>query len=145
MTRHVDVLYCDDIRLEAGDKQSYIGVYSGDMIVSTFPITLPKLGIAVKVTTDIDDAFDRLQVRVEMEGKTLSDSGPFPSEVLHSSAQVPKNDDGSRAWRAYGVSFILSPVVIEKPTKLRVIVDTERESLRGRALRIRALDEKGEK
>lgn len=33
-------IVCDDIRLEASGKQTIIGVYTGDILVSSFPCTL---------------------------------------------------------------------------------------------------------
>ena len=31
--RHLEVIYCDDIREEVGGKISLMGIYTGDMIV----------------------------------------------------------------------------------------------------------------
>jgi hypothetical protein len=46
IARHVETLFCDDIRHEVGGKLSYIGVYSGGLFVRAFPVTLPKLCLA---------------------------------------------------------------------------------------------------
>src|SRR4030095_11746465 len=44
-------IFCDDIRQEVGGKFSYIGVYSGQMIIhGTCPVTLPKLCLAITFT-----------------------------------------------------------------------------------------------
>jgi hypothetical protein len=40
MDRHIQTVFCDDIRHEVGGKHSYIGVYSGKLFVPTFPATL---------------------------------------------------------------------------------------------------------
>jgi hypothetical protein len=38
MERHLQTIFCDDIRHELGGKLSYIGVYSGRLIVPDFPV-----------------------------------------------------------------------------------------------------------
>ena len=46
MNRQVFTTFCDDIRQEIGGKLSYMGVYSSDLYVGGFPITLPKFCVA---------------------------------------------------------------------------------------------------
>ena len=41
-------IICDDIRQEVGNKFSLIGIYLKEIIVSKFPITLPKLCFAIE-------------------------------------------------------------------------------------------------
>ena len=43
ITRHLEVIFCDDIREEVGNKISYMGVYSADLTVPVLPIVLNKL------------------------------------------------------------------------------------------------------
>jgi hypothetical protein len=39
--RFESVILCEDVRDEVGNKKSLMGVISGDLIVSSFPATLP--------------------------------------------------------------------------------------------------------
>jgi hypothetical protein len=48
IARHLQTIFCDDIRHEVGGKLSYIGVYSGRLLVPGFPLSLPKLCVAVR-------------------------------------------------------------------------------------------------
>ena len=34
ITRHLEVIFCDDIREEVGNKLSFMGVYSADLTVA---------------------------------------------------------------------------------------------------------------
>ncbi len=134
--RHLEVMYCDDIRGELGNKFSYMGVYSGQLTVPNAPVMLPKLCISARVTTDIDDPFESLEVRiVSVKGEEeteLVSSGPItlPSEL-------PSVEVGSTLLMAQ-MNFVLSPFQIVEETVLRVKAITERDELRGSsALRIR--------
>lgn len=131
-SRHIEVIYCDDIREEIGNKVSYMGIYSKDLFVPTAPIVLPKLCIAVKVVTDMNDPFKELEVRVlkgEDEVELLT-TGPIPG---------PPDDwtsEDNLTFMVAQMAFVLAPYQIDGDTILRVRARTEREDLKGRALRI---------
>jgi hypothetical protein len=133
--RHLEVTYCDDIREEVGNKFSYMGVYSGELTVPT-PLLLPKLCIVGKITTDIDDPLESLDVRIvaykEDDEKELLSTGPVTIPP-----NLPRQLDGTMCMVA-NLTFVLSPFQITEEIVLRVIAKTEREELRGTtALRIR--------
>ena len=131
--RHIEVIYCDDIREEVGHKMSYMGVYSGELSVPSAPVLLTKLCIAVKVVTDMADPFAALEVRIvkgddELE---LLTTGQIPGP-----GDMSSFDNGSTRMVAQ-MAFMLAPFQIEEETIIRVKAKTEREELRGMALRIR--------
>jgi len=42
-------IFCDDIRQEAGNKASYMGVYTGHLFIQgEFPLFLPKFGFGIQ-------------------------------------------------------------------------------------------------
>ena len=134
--RQLEVIYCDDIRQEVGNKFSYMGVYSSELIVPSTPVLLPKLCIAVKVSTDIGDPFEALEARV------VKVKGDDETELLSTGAlQLPTElyglDDGVNRRFAVQLTFMLAPFQIDEETNLRVKAITEREELRGMGLRIR--------
>lgn len=129
--RHVEVIYCDDIRQEIGQKHSYMGVYSGDMVISNFPAVLPKLCIAVTVVTPIDDPIETLQINIFQDGI----DGPIIStEKITAPAPNLEKDDSTLLMAHF--MFSLSPFQIEKESKLRVEAETERGPIKGRGLRL---------
>ncbi|MEW6292791.1 MAG: hypothetical protein AB1544_05735 [Pseudomonadota bacterium] len=133
MTRHIEVIYCDDIREEVGNKLSYMGVYSGELHVQAAPVVLTKLSIAVKVVTDFADPFKELEVRV-LKGEDDSElltTGPLPTPP--NLEDIPGS--GSKFMVAQ-MAFFLAPFQIDGETILKVKARTEREELVGMALRI---------
>lgn len=135
-SRYLEVIYCDDIREEVGNKFSYMGVYSGELTVPNAPVLLPKLCVVAKAITDIANPFESLEVRIVMvkgddETEILS-TGPIPCP-----ADLPRQHDDSTRFMAQ-MTFMLSPFQINEETILRVKAITEREELSGTtALRIR--------
>ena len=130
-SRHVEVTYCDDIRQETGNKVSLMGVYSTDLNV-TAPVMLARLCIAVKVVTDISDPFTSVSIRV-LQGEDhveIASAGPIAIP------EKPSVDLVKNHYMALHFAIVLSPFQIEKDTILRVRALTEREELKGPALRI---------
>lgn len=137
ISRHLEVIYCDDIRNEVGNKNSYMGIYTSELTVPAAPVILSKLLIAVKAVTDISDPFESLNVRIVRikndEEIELLSSGLLPSPPLDEIAGRDKYSTNIIAQ----LYFMLSPFPIEEEIVLRVIANTEREELVGAALRIR--------
>jgi hypothetical protein len=46
-------LFCDDLRIEAGNKASYMGIYGSDLIIPEIPIILPSLCIVTFIIVPI--------------------------------------------------------------------------------------------
>jgi hypothetical protein len=48
-----DVIFCDDIRMEVGNKLTFVGSYLGDMLVTqSFPVIIPKLCLAARIVLE---------------------------------------------------------------------------------------------
>lgn len=131
--RHLEVIYCDDIREEVGNKFSYMGVYSGELVVARGAVVLPKLCVAVKAVTDIADPFETLVVRLVQgdDEVELVSTGPIvfqagPAGLLEGTTR-----------QVTQLAFMLAPFQIDEESILRVKAVTEREELQSMALRIR--------
>lgn len=110
-----------------------MGIYAGELTVPNAPVLLPKLCIAVKIITDVTDLFERLEVKIvkgEDEIELLS-TGPVPVPC-----DRPNTEPDATRFSAQ-MAFMLAPFHIEEETILRVKAITEREEMRGMALRIR--------
>lgn len=110
-----------------------MGVYSGELVVPEIPVLLPKLCIAVRVVTEATDPFESLEIRIlkgDNETELLT-TGPIATP-----AEAPSGTDGTTAQIAV-FAFMLAPFQIDTESIIRVKATTEREELRGRALRIR--------
>lgn len=134
--RYLDVIYCDDIRNEVGNKFSFMGIYTRELTIPN-PLLLPKLCIAVKVVTDVDDPLESITVRVVKikngEEIELLSTGSLP---LPSLTDLPARD-GDTTCMLLQMQFVLSPFQIEEEATIRVKATTEREELIGAALRLR--------
>ena len=135
MPRHVEVIFCDDIREEVGNKLSYMGVYAGELTVPIAPVLLTKLCIAVKVITNQADPFESLEVRV-VKVKGDDETELLSTGAVPLPANFPGIENGS-TFVAVQMTFMLAPFQIEEEALLRVKAFTEREELRGTGLRIR--------
>lgn len=139
-TRHVEVIYCDDIRLEEGGKSSLMGVYSGDLITSRLPMLLPKLCLFITVITPANQPFELLDVRVEQNGNILLETGNIldAMQVSEFPNQLDSDDDlESQKMIAFNLMFTLSPFKVDSESKIRVVAKTESGEYRGRELRVR--------
>ncbi len=100
------ILMCDDIRAEAGNKNTYVGVYGDQILVRAFPHVFPKLCFAVTVTP-FD--FYKTSVVFTYGGKKIVD---LPAKSI-SSKGTGKSIGGPNP-RGFTVVIGFGPVRIEK-------------------------------
>ena len=134
--RQIDVIYCDDIREEVGNKVSYMGVYAGELRVPDAPVLLGKLCIAVRMHTAISQPFETLEVRVVKEKAGEEVAEILTTGVIEQPADFTVDDDAATRILAQ-LHFMLQPFQIDESFELRVKVKTEAEELVSSALRIR--------
>jgi hypothetical protein len=138
-TKSLRAIYCDDIRNEVGGKVSLMGVYSGDMIIPSFPTTMakfcaqitlqfprnapPKQGVVLRLLSG-----EAVLAEAGMDQSALA-GAPLPP----TDPEIPEEDAGL----AMVVTFMLAPLQVNEPIKisLRAIVDGE--EMKGNAIKIR--------
>jgi hypothetical protein len=133
MIRHLTSIFCDDIRQEVGNKLSFMGCYTGQMFVHEFPLTLPKLCIAMHAVTPADNPFKQIKFRLlkgdevvaEMDMNMTAIPLP-PPPLVHS--------PGDELRFMLGQVFQLSPFLVTEPCVLRARAITEDEELKGGGL-----------
>lgn len=133
IARHVETLFCDDIRHEINGKLSYIGVYSGTLFVPVFPVTLPKLCISIKIVTSANEPLRSLTLRVLKDDEILQEI-VFDKEQLVSASEIlAELSDEERRLRVQMPQFLLafSPLHLDKACTLRVRALADHEELRG--------------
>lgn len=139
MNRHVQTIFCDDIRHEVGGKLSYIGVYSGHLFVPSFPVTLPKLCLALSVLTPASQPFQKLELRIfkddEQIAEGILDEAQL-SEIIETTAEGNGNLAAEERVQVLNSLFMFSPFQIDGPCRLRVRALTESEELKGLALSV---------
>ena len=141
IARHIETLFCDDIRHELGGKLSYIGVYSSGLFVQNFPVTLPKLCLSVRVLTSANAPLQALTLRVLKGEETLQELILDQTELTAASDIGNGMEEGQGGERLLMAQFMLvfSPIHFDEPCVLRVRVQTEVEELCGMALKVATL------
>jgi uncharacterized protein DUF6941 len=135
MDRFVSTTFCDDIRLEIGNKISLIGVYQGVLYVPSFPFVLPKLCLLVTVTTKAKNPFKNVAVRILKNDQQVAEHSfagigeiPLPQELA--------SEDVANQLQSLSTPLVFTPLSIEEPMKIRVRVDADGEELKGAGLLI---------
>lgn len=135
--RQLEVIYCDDVRHEIGNKQSFIGVYPGDLIVAeALPVVLPRLCLVSTLTLPKSDDIASARMRIMQGDHCLLESDELlpPSEEVVSSNPVAAPEE--RLLRI-ALVVVLSPFQVDEETVLRVVAEVDGAELLGRPLRIR--------
>lgn len=143
MVRTLESIWCDDVRLEVGNKISYMGVYFNELFVPSFPFALEKLCLSCQVKTSIDLPFKSLKLLVsknyEFNNNDAADE--LLAEVDMHDSLTSQNSlllEPSTAFRfiTANTHIILKDLVIDKPFLFRVKAITENGDVRGAGLRI---------
>lgn len=142
MSRQAYTLFCDDIRQEVGNKLSFIGTYFSVMLVSNFPVALPKLCLALFATTPADRPFRQLTARVWKDDEMLVEI-QVPEESV-TAALEPRPDDSEDLVMAFRANLAFSPFQVDGPCRLRVRLLTEDGELKAGALRIELMATAGD-
>ena len=139
MSKHLHSVFCDDIRLEAGNKLSYMGVYNGTMVVPAFPYDMPRLSVVTRVVFDQEEPLSssfRMVLLLNdqeigvLEAPAEESSPPFrPLPEINGATDI-------RQQRSAQVIFTLPPLRIEAPSILRTRAIFANETLRGGGLMI---------
>lgn len=142
MERYLQTIFCDDIRHEMGGKLSYIGVYSGRLIVPDFPMTLPKLCVAVCALTSADRPFGNLVLRVFKDDDVLTE-GVLDESQLSRACEIPAGEASAAADRVLALQalFVFSPFHLGTPCLLKVQAKTDEGELHGPGLMVESVRE----
>src|SRR5260370_5567575 len=81
----VYTLFCDDVRLEVGNKLSYMGVFQ-NIVVPQLPVWLPKLAVVNHWRGD-GSHLSEVRILIQDRQQALVASQPSPFEIVHGSAR----------------------------------------------------------
>lgn len=140
--RFFTTIFCDDMRFEMGGKRSLMGIYSAQLIVPSIPVVLPKLCVVAIVHTPLDRPFQKLLMRILMDGDVIAEMAVDPATLEDIRAGAKKREEeppsGDNRMIVAHIAANIAPFPIEKEFRLRVRVHTEDEELVGPALEIKA-------
>ena len=131
--RYVHALWCDDIRQEVGNKPSFMGVYTGGILVPSLPTILPRLAVYIWIKTPIGQPFESLRIRISRDDEFLLIETPL-EKLPDQSAVTPQPN---RTQQVVMTGILISGVEMPADCKyFRVLVETESETLEGPKLHI---------
>lgn len=145
----VTAIYCDDIRNELGAKLSFIGVYSADMLLPSFPITLPKFCVFVSVRLPVSEypkehiAISLFQGNNEISTMEMDKEGLAQSKPLPHDSEPALEGESSPEERSIvlSIGITISPISFEAPTLLKVRAKIDGEEIKGNSLKIKLQSE----
>lgn len=135
----VNTIYCDDVRQEVSGKQSFMGVYNSDMLLPSFPVTLPKLCVQVSIRFPIDTAAKKAVVRITNGDETMAEI-PIPEgELQKMSKAILENDESPSEVIFLGVAVHLqfTPLQLNQRTKIRTYAVVDDVEIKGNSLVVR--------
>ena len=122
-------IFCDDIRVEIGNKLTYVGTYSGQLLIhGSFPSTIPKLCLGIVYYQRLSKGV--LPVRINVFMPNDPDEKPsFQAEMPPEAAQHAVEDAQELASRegpqaaAFVTAYMqvaFTPATITQPGLVRV-------------------------
>ncbi|QBR00477.1 hypothetical protein [Paraburkholderia pallida] len=142
MSRLAYCHFCDDVRIELGNKSSLMGLYGGELIVPSFPFVLPKLAIIIFVRTPIDQPMRTLAFEVR-EGSNVLARHEVSSEELEATQKslLSRNNTEEPATSlSLGSNVFLVPFAIDGPKVIKASVICDGEEITAGKLFVRRAD-----
>ncbi len=124
--------FCDDVRQEAGNKLSFMGIYHGVLYVPKFPTSLAKLCFVMSVRTPMEEAFKELKFRLLRDDELIAEATVDLGDTSRPVA-VPE----SERWTTVQSVLQIAPMQISGPCFFEARADTESGEIRGGTLEVR--------
>lgn len=117
--------FCDDIRMEVGGKLTFVGIYTGQMVVysPTFPAVLPKLSVSINYLQRQDRVVLPIQFRIFFPWDDTPAVLDTPAEGAQSSienAKLLSERIGEPTFASIGFQFSFVPFVIMQAGVIKV-------------------------
>jgi hypothetical protein len=135
VTRHLSVIYADDLRQEIDGKITIVGMYQTQMLVPAFPITLPKLAVLMTAVTPAEQPFGKVTLQLLKDSEILQN---IEMDLSGQDIPLPKSDAGGIPTMELQFANIISPLQLDGPCKLKARLVTELGTIAGRPLTITA-------
>ena len=132
-------IFCDDVREEAGNKVSYMGVYGPNLVVQSFPTTLLRLCCVFHLRIPVAMKPRKIVLRL-----TRDDQRIFEIEVTPTAANEAAEKLAEEAVGAHAISFNhVVPLVnlqISQTSVLKALAIVDGKEIRGGGLELMAAD-----
>jgi len=142
MNPYLETIFCDDIRQEISGKRTLVGVYEHNLLVESFPVTLPKLCLVTRLVVPASTEFERISFEV-MKGDESILLAEIPPEIVKNikakeSIDVIEGLKGEKVY-IYSSQVVFSPIKFEEAIPLKVKARLDDSELKGVGLQIATL------
>jgi hypothetical protein len=116
----MSTVLCDDVRKEEGNKLSYMGIYAANIVLPSFPCTLPKLCFVMSIVGSAElEPPKALTFRVLKDEELMAEI-TLPEEALVAAAERASSDSARESKRlTIGTVIQLFPVQFTAPCTLK--------------------------
>jgi hypothetical protein len=130
--RFMTAIMCDDVRREEGNKLSYMGIYSSNLLVPGFPVALPKLCFVMSVICPAQEAPPTsLTFRLLRDEEVLAEI-PISEDTLGSLRQQTSGAENADTKRlTIGTVMQMFPLQLGGPCVLKARALCDGEELKG--------------
>ncbi|WP_017234959.1 hypothetical protein [Pandoraea sp. B-6] len=137
MNRQARAIFCDDLRFELGNKQSYMGIYAGLLKVAEMPTQLAKLCIIGKCDTDVANPIRSLSFSIFLDDEVLQEQTLPEEDLARGRAAIQTDELDPITKYSVGFNVVIAPFPISKPASLRVVIKADGETFDAGRLRLR--------
>jgi hypothetical protein len=131
MSRFASCQFCDDVRVEIGNKISLMGIYGGELAVAGGSTVLARLCVVATAFTTVDQPFKSLRFRVTEAGRIVAEQ-EIPSATIKGAPDIirrkERSDDPILRYSLSCTMFI-SPFVVDRDMVIKVIAICDGEEI----------------
>lgn len=127
--RYMTAILCDDVRREEGNKLSYMGIYSSNLLVPEFPASMSKLCFVLSVVCQGGASPPQRLVFQVFNDDNLIGELQVPDDALDAAAATPASGPTSRL--EFGAVMQIFPVTFTAAAVLKVRALCDGEELAG--------------
>jgi len=139
MNTHGFAIFCDDIRIELGNKSSLMGIYNGELLSDNFPLLLPKLCVHASLNVPLDRPLTTLSINLYQGDEIVRSSEIGSDELVGMQKQILTTVDPEMPFRFFGVTtqITLLPFHTDSPVILKLVFVADGEEVIAGKLRIK--------
>jgi hypothetical protein len=131
--------FCDDVRQEAGNKLSYMGIYGANLVVPSIPTTLVKVCCVFSIRMPTTSPPKQVIFRLLKNDEVIFEA-EMPAIDLNDSLQIHQPNDSDARALTIGSIAQLIPFHIDQPCTLRARAIIDGKELRGGGLEVLAAE-----
>jgi hypothetical protein len=127
MQRHLQTIFCDDIRHETSGKLTLVGMYSDSLFVPQLPVTLPRVCLVARLISSLKQPARSVKLRVYKGTDLIQELMAQETDLAAMLRNVPTYEAAGSSDRVQVVQFLVefAPFQINGPCLLRVHAETE--------------------